>query len=79
VQYKARLAGVLVVFVDPWHTSQQCPYCLHTAKANRRTQAAFSCVSCGYAASADHVAALNIRSRARAVVSQPNERQETAS
>jgi putative transposase len=79
VQYKARLAGVLVVFVDPWHTSQQCPHCLHTAKANRRTQAAFSCVSCGYAASADHVAALNIRSKARAAVNQPNERQETVS
>jgi len=72
VDYKARLAGVPVVYVDPRHTSQTCPRCLHVAKANRKSQAEFSCVSCGSAAPADHVAALNIRLRARAVVNQPN-------
>ena len=72
VGYKAHLAGVPVVYVDPRHTSQTCPACLHVAQANRISQAEFSCVSCGYAAVADHVAALNIRSRARALVNAPN-------
>jgi IS605 OrfB family transposase len=64
VEYKARLAGVPVVLVDPKHTSQQCSICGHIARANRRSQALFSCKQCGYATNADVNAALNIRSRA---------------
>jgi len=67
--YKARLAGVPIVFVDPRYTSQTCPACRCIDRANRPTQATFSCVSCGFAGAADHIAALNIR--ARAVVNQP--------
>ncbi len=61
VEYKAQLAGVQVVLVDPKYTSQQCSVCGHIAKANRRSQALFSCQACGYPAHADGNAALNIR------------------
>ena len=64
VEYKARLAGVPVVLVDPKHTSQQCSGCEHVARSNRRSQARFSCKRCGYTAHADYNAACNIRSRA---------------
>lgn len=64
IEYKARLAGVLVIAVDPRNTSRTCPMCGSIDKANRRTQAVFSCVSCGYSAPADHNAAANIAARA---------------
>ncbi|MDP2660045.1 MAG: transposase [Dehalococcoidia bacterium] len=69
IEYKARLAGVLVSLVDPRHTSQMCPACGTVDKRNRPSQALFSCVSCGYSAPADTVAA-TIISR-RAVVNRP--------
>jgi IS605 OrfB family transposase len=71
VSYKARLSGVPVAFVDPRNTSRECPSCGHVEKANRKSQAEFLCRSCGLAGLADHIAALNIRSRARAAVNQP--------
>ncbi len=64
IEYKARLSGVPVALVDPKHTSQQCHVCGHIDRANRRSQAVFSCKQCGYTANADVNAALNIRSRA---------------
>jgi IS605 OrfB family transposase len=45
--YKARLAGVPVVYVDPAYTSQRCSACGHADKKNRPDQATFSCTSCG--------------------------------
>jgi putative transposase len=65
VEYKARLAGIPVVLVDPKYTSQECSACGHIARSNRRTQALFSCQACGFEANADFNAALNIRSRAK--------------
>jgi IS605 OrfB family transposase len=64
VVYKALLAGVPVVFVDPRNTSRTCPVCGHIDKANRKTQAHFLCTSCSYAGNADVIAAGNISSRA---------------
>ncbi len=64
VTYKARRVGVAVIAVDPRYTSQTCPVCGYVARANRRTQALFSCMACGYSAPADHNAARNIRARA---------------
>jgi putative transposase len=58
--YKARLAGVRLIAVDPAYTSQRCSECGHTERANRRTQGEFCCVSCGFRENADHNAALNI-------------------
>lgn len=71
VLYKAALAGVPVVFVDPRNTSRTCPSCGHSAKANRPNQATFCCVSCGCAGHADTIAAENIRVLGRAAVMQP--------
>lgn len=70
ITYKARLRGVPVLAVDPRNTSRTCPTCGHIAKANRKSQAAFLCVACGFSGLADHVAARNISSRA--VVNRPN-------
>jgi len=64
IAYKAALAGVQVVYVNPAYTSQTCSVCGHCEKANRRSQSKFLCTSCGYACHADVNAAVNIRSRA---------------
>jgi putative transposase len=69
VAYKARLAGVRLVLVDPRNTSRTCATCGHCDKANRRSQAQFGCQACGHQAHADINAARNIR--ARAAVNQP--------
>lgn len=65
IAYKAALAAVPVVYVDPRNTSRTCPACGHVDARNRRTQARFRCVRCGLAGHADTVAALNIRARGR--------------
>jgi IS605 OrfB family transposase len=64
VGYKAQLAGVAVVFVDPRNTSRTCGECGHCERANRKTQGEFSCKACGYEAHADVNAARNIRALA---------------
>lgn len=69
ISYKAELAGIPVIFVDPRNTSRTCPICGCVDKRNRITQSLFSCVSCGHSAPADTNAAVNIS--ARAVVNQP--------
>jgi IS605 OrfB family transposase len=71
VDYKAALAGVPVVLVDPRNTSRTCPECGHCEKANRKSQSEFECRACGYSAHADLVGARNIGSRARAAVNRP--------
>ena len=76
VTYKACLAGVPVILVDPRHTSQACTICGYTAKANRPSQHHFSCHRCGYTTHADLNAAQNIRNRAavnRPMVAQPRQ------
>ncbi|MET9076139.1 transposase [Streptomyces sp. NPDC004232] len=63
--YKAKKAGVPFLEVDPRHTSQRCPRCGHTERANRPTRDHFHCRRCGLAGPADHVAGVNVRDRAR--------------
>lgn len=65
IAYKAKRAGVPVVIVDARHTSQMCPLCHHTERANRRTRDDFECHGCGLAGPADVVAAVNVRARGR--------------
>jgi IS605 OrfB family transposase len=65
IDYKARRAGVPVVFVDVAYTSQRCPRCGHTARGNRPERDVFCCRRCGLAGPADVVAACNVRQRAR--------------
>lgn len=64
IAYKARLAGVPVVHVDPRKTSRTCAECGHCEKANRPSQEKFLCKNCGHADHADRNAALNIRALA---------------
>ncbi|WP_217919854.1 RNA-guided endonuclease TnpB family protein [Actinomadura sp. BRA 177] len=65
IAYKARRAGVPFIEVDPAYTSQRCPRCGHTARANRPARDHFCCRRCGLAGPADHVAGVNVRDRAR--------------
>nr|QVQ68792.1 hypothetical protein [uncultured bacterium] len=60
LEYKARRAGVAVVYVDPAYTSQQCSQCHHTDRNNRRSQAEFACRACGVILHADHNGSRNI-------------------
>jgi putative transposase len=69
LEYKARLAGVEVLLVDPRNTSRTCPVCGCVDKRNRCSQSNFRCTRCGYSALADWCAAREIR--ARAVVNRP--------
>lgn len=62
--YKAGLVGVPIVVVDPRNTSRTCPCCGTIDKRNRPTRDRFACVSCGFAAPADHTAARIIAGRA---------------
>ncbi|MQM26238.1 RNA-guided endonuclease InsQ/TnpB family protein [Glycomyces albidus] len=64
IAYKARRAGVPYLEVDPAYTSQRCPRCGHTERANRPDRDRFQCRRCGLAGPADVVAAVNIAKRA---------------
>ncbi|MFI0728583.1 zinc ribbon domain-containing protein [Streptomyces sp. NPDC021225] len=72
--YKARRAGVPFLEVDAAYTSQRCPRCGHTERANRSDRDHFRCRRCGLSPSyrwevppgpADVVAGVNVRDRAR--------------
>ena len=71
IEYKARAAGVAVIYVDPRNTSRTCSKCGYVDKKSRKDQEHFVCTSCGYALNADINAAINIADRG-AEVSQPN-------
>lgn len=67
LEYKAAWNGGFVVAVAPQYTSQTCPCCGHVSKDNRRTQAQFACVGCGFEENADVVGAINILARGHRV------------
>ena len=56
IEYKAALAGITVVYVDPAYTSQVCPHCGKRNHANDRN---YRC-KCGYHTHRDRVGAVNI-------------------
>ena len=60
IQYKADREGIKVRFINPAYTSQTCSKCGHVDKENRKTQAQFECVKCGFKLNADHNASINI-------------------
>jgi putative transposase len=64
IAYKARKAGVPVVYVDPAYTSRTCAECGHIDRANRVSQAWFACRNCGFVDHADRNGSRNIRARA---------------
>jgi putative transposase len=63
IAYKARRAGVPVIYIDPAYTSQECSQCHHIERGNRPDQASFACRSCGFVEHADHNASHNIARR----------------
>ena len=56
IEYKARLAGILVEYVNPAYTSQTCPICGHIHHANDRN---YTC-KCGFHIHRDLLGAMNI-------------------
>lgn len=60
IEYKAKLAGVGVIYVNPAYTSQTCPQCGYKSRKNRPTRDEFKCCECGCRGEADYIAALNI-------------------
>ena len=67
IDYKARRAGVPLVYVDPAYTSQQCSQCGHIDRKNRVDQATFVCRACGVLLHADDNASLNVGRKGEAV------------
>jgi putative transposase len=61
--YKMTWRGGILLTVPPHNTSRTCPCCSHVSKDNRKTQAKFECVECGYENHADLVGAINILER----------------
>jgi IS605 OrfB family transposase len=57
--YKAAFEGVPTAWIDPEYTSQQCPMCGHTERANRHKKR-FKCRSCQHQDHADRGASINI-------------------
>ena len=50
-----------VIKVDPHYTSQCCPICGHTEKANRNKKIhLFTCKNCGYKSNDDRIGAMNL-------------------
>ncbi|GHA63713.1 RNA-guided endonuclease InsQ/TnpB family protein [Streptomyces termitum] len=60
LEYKARRAGVPLVYVDPAYTSRQCSECGHIDRRNRQSQATFACRACGFLSNADDNASRNL-------------------
>lgn len=73
ILYRARLAGVKAVEVDPRNTSRRCSKCGYVSRNNRKTQDRFSCGRCHLALNADYNAACNIGVAGWGLISGPDE------
>ena len=61
LMYKAKQNQSIVIKVDPAYTSQCCPICGHTEKANRNKKIhLFTCKNCGYKSNDDRIGAMNL-------------------
>ena len=60
LDYKLAWQGGWLVALPPQNTSRTCPCCGHVSADNRKTQARFECVACGFEENADVVGAINI-------------------
>jgi IS605 OrfB family transposase len=62
--YKSTIAGGYATRQDAHYSSQACPMCGHTSKANRPNKGLlFTCGACNYTLHADLVGARNMRNR----------------
>lgn len=69
LDYKLAWNGGWLIAVPAHNTSRTCPCCGHVSKDNRKTQAHFKCVQCGYENNADVVGAINVLRRGEAHLS----------
>ncbi len=60
LDYKLAWNGGWLVAVPPQNTSRTCTRCGHVSADNRKTQARFLCVECGFEEYADLVGAINV-------------------
>lgn len=60
LEYKLHYKGGRLIKIDPKYTSQTCSHCGHLHQDNRKSQAVFLCIACGYKNNADINAAINI-------------------
>ena len=67
LEYKLAWNGGWLIAVPPHNTSRTCPSCGLVSADNRKTQALFACVECGYQENADVVGAINILARGHRV------------
>jgi transposase len=63
ISYKAEMAGLEVLLIDPRNTSRTCNECGHCDKDNRKSQSEFECLSCGHECNADLNASRNVRDK----------------
>ena len=66
LSYKLGQRGGKLIKVDPRNTSRTCPRCGLVSAENRKSQATFACIGCGYRSNADEVGAINILRAGRA-------------
>jgi len=67
LEYKLLWLGGRLIEVNPRNSSRTCPQCKHVDADNRKTQAKFVCLRCGYSGNADYAASLNILAAGMAV------------
>ena len=60
IEYKAQEVGIKVVYIKPRYTSKRCSKCGYIDSDNRKTQAVFKCLKCGFEENADYNASQNI-------------------
>ena len=68
LEYKLVWQQGTLIKVDPKNTSRTCPCCGFVSADNRKTQANFECVDCGFVENADVVGALNVLARGHRVI-----------
>ena len=64
ITYKALVQGIIIAYVNAAYTSQRCSRCGHIHSNNRKDQANFCCLECGFRLNADLNASRNIAQRA---------------
>ena len=60
LEYKMLWEGGLFLALPPINTSRTCPQCGSISGDNRRSQAEFACLECGFQENADLVGAINV-------------------
>ena len=61
IEYKAKLRGIKVIYVDPEHTSSLCSICRVRLSPNGHR--IMRCENCGFSADRDIIGSWNIRLR----------------